>query len=74
LTKFTSESNPFIIALGDDLPLKIRERIFRLKEHSAARRKAIDEVTAASGETQAEPVVSALELSELLGNGRIPAT
>ena len=62
LIEFTEDSSP----LSPDKFPQIRERIFRLKDTGAARRKAIDEAAVPAGHIHAEPVVSSAELNELL--------
>jgi hypothetical protein len=67
LIEFMNKSNPFIAGLGEELPPEIKDRISRLKERSAARRKTIEEVAIPWAEQPPmEPVVSPLELGELL--------
>jgi hypothetical protein len=62
LTEFTSNNSPFSTARFP----QIGERIQRLKEESAGRKKIIDENFAKSDQGRDEPVVSSAELNELL--------
>jgi hypothetical protein len=66
LTEFIYKSNPLIGGTEADLPPEIRDRVLRLKEQSAVRAKVIDESAGAIEHIPFEPVVSTLELSELL--------
>jgi hypothetical protein len=62
LAEFTAVSSPFSISAFPET----RERILRLREESAGRRKLIDNSFARGELTKAEPLVSSAELSELL--------
>jgi hypothetical protein len=62
LTEFSGDSSPFSAA---GFP-ETRERIPRLRSNSADRRKTIDESFVSAGQGHAEPVVSSVELNELL--------
>jgi hypothetical protein len=66
LTEFIYKPNPLFAGTEADLPPEIRDRILRLKEQSAVRGKIIEESAGAIEHIQLEPVVSSLELNELL--------
>lgn len=62
LTEFMGDSSPFPV---EQFP-EIRDRILPLRNNSAVRKKAVDEIAGPAELAQAEPVVSSLELSKLL--------
>jgi hypothetical protein len=62
LAEFTEDSSPFSPAQFPE----IQDRIFRLKNTAAARRKTVNEAAVLSDHAQTEPVVSPAELNELL--------
>jgi hypothetical protein len=62
LNEFMGEDGPFPV----EALTEIRSRIRPLQDRSAARRKAIDQNAVPADQTPMEPVVSSLELSELL--------
>ncbi|MDR0583471.1 MAG: hypothetical protein LBG57_03875 [Treponema sp.] len=61
LLEFAKDSSPLSPA---KFP-QIRDRIFRLKDSGAARRKTIDEAVVPAEQTRTEPMVSSAELNEL---------
>ena len=62
LVEFIEGDSPFSAA---NVPA-IQDRILPLLDHSAVRRKVITETVVPADQAQTEPVVSSLELSELL--------
>jgi hypothetical protein len=62
LSGFAGDSSPFFAA---SLP-ETRERILRLRNAGAVRQKRMSDAAVSLEQTEAEPVVSSLELNELL--------